>query len=336
MKEKISQIMLSLAILISLVCSIFVQAEDSLAPYQITVTTYALENYVEAIGGDRVQVRNFIPAGADLHSWEPTAREMAELSECDLLIANGADLEPWLGKVSSILDPAKVIDTSESVELIPSADWDGYDHHHDEEDADHAEETGPEHEHEDEHWGHGHVHGPNDPHFWLDPTTAEEQACAVYEALVDLAPEEEETFKENFATVEEKFAALKEKADAFKDMEHHDFLITHGAFNYLAHRYGLTQLALTFGDHADPQAGDFAALIEKAQELGLKVVLYDAMESPKQAEVLADAIDGEVIPVQTLEQLSEEERVDGRDYFERMDEILDILEEAMTPKSEDA
>lgn len=307
----------------------------------VYVTTYALESFTEALAGDLVEVKNFVPPAADLHSWEPTARDMAALSEADLLIANGAGLEPWLDKVVVVMDESKVIDSSESVDLLPSISHmdhanEDLEHDHDEvdthEEHDHAEDeehdADDSHDHDaDDH--HDHDHGAFDPHFWVDPYAAEQQAVAVYEALLQLLPGEEETLDENFQDLKEQFEALKEQADELDDGPGRAFVVTHGGFRYLAIRYDLEQLALNVADHSEPSPRDLAVIIERAKELELTTVLYDSRESSKQAEVVAAAIEGEIVPIQTFEYVSEEERADGRDYFARMSEMLETLQAAL-------
>lgn len=282
--------------------------------HTVYVTTYALESFTEALAGDLVDVKNFVPPAADLHSWEPTARDMAELSEASLLIANGAGLEPWLDKVTVVLDEAKVIDSSTHVDLLPSIDNSEHDDHDDLGDAD-------DHDGDD--------HGAYDPHFWVDPHCAEEQAKAVYEALLNLLPEDEDALKANYEALEEKFEALQDKADQLDDGPGKAFVVTHGGFRYLSERYDLEQLALNVADHSEPPPRELAIIIERAKELGLKTVLFDSSDSSKQAEVIAEAISGEIVPIQTFEYVSEEARTDGRDYFDRMTDMLETLQAAL-------
>lgn len=315
--------------------------------HTVYVTTYALEFFTEALAGDLVDVKNFVPPAADLHSWEPTARDMAELSEASLLIANGAGLEPWLDKVTVVLDEAKVIDSSTHVDLLPSidnsehddhddlgdaddhdsADHDGADHDGDDHDAD--DHDADDHNHDADDHDHHHDHGAYDPHFWVDPHCAEEQAKAVYEALLNLLPEDEDTLKANYEALEEKFEALQDKADQLDDGPGKAFVVTHGGFRYLSERYDLEQLALNVADHSEPPPRELAIIIERAKELGLKTVLFDSSDSSKQAEVIAEAISGEIVPIQTFEYVSEEARTDGRDYFDRMTDMLETLQAAL-------
>ncbi len=283
--------------------------------HTVYVTTYALESFTEALAGDLVDVKNFVPPAADLHSWEPTARDMAALSEASLLIANGAGLEPWLDKVTVVLDEAKVIDSSKHVDLLPSIGNSEHDDHDDLGDAD-------DHDHH-------HDHGAYDPHFWVDPYCAEEQAKAVYEELLNLLPEDEDALKANYEALEEKFETLQDKADQLDDGPGKAFVVTHGGFRYLSERYDLEQLALNVADHSEPSPRELAIIIERAKELGLKTVLFDSSGSSKQAEVIAEAISGEIVPIQTFEYVSEEARTDGRDYFDRMTDMLETLQAAL-------
>ena len=53
---------------------------------------------VEAVGGNRVQVKSLVPVGASPEEYQPTPQDVATLSQAALLVENGAGLETWLGK----------------------------------------------------------------------------------------------------------------------------------------------------------------------------------------------------------------------------------------------
>ncbi len=79
---------------------------------------YPIQELVESISGDTVDLRTFLPATQDPHLWEPTPKNMKELSKADLLIVNGANMEKWVDQVRDNLPELKVLVLSEGVDLI--------------------------------------------------------------------------------------------------------------------------------------------------------------------------------------------------------------------------
>ena len=79
---------------------------------------YPVYDIVSSIAGDSLDLRSFMPRDKDPHLWEPTPRDMKKLSQADLLIVNGANMEKWLGKVSESLPDLEILKLSDSIELI--------------------------------------------------------------------------------------------------------------------------------------------------------------------------------------------------------------------------
>lgn len=79
---------------------------------------YPVYDIVSSVAGDTLDLRSFMPRDKDPHLWEPTPRDMKNLSEADLLIVNGANMEKWLGQVSESLPDLKILKLSDSIELI--------------------------------------------------------------------------------------------------------------------------------------------------------------------------------------------------------------------------
>ncbi len=79
---------------------------------------YPVYDLVSNIAGDTVDLRSFMPPNENPHTWEPTPRDMKRLTESDLLIVNGANMEKWLDKVSESLPDLNILRLSDSVDLI--------------------------------------------------------------------------------------------------------------------------------------------------------------------------------------------------------------------------
>lgn len=79
---------------------------------------YPVYDLVSQIAGDTVNVKTFMPVDKDPHLWEPTAKDLKELSKADLLVVNGANLERWLDQVRDNIPNLKILTLSDYVELI--------------------------------------------------------------------------------------------------------------------------------------------------------------------------------------------------------------------------
>ena len=62
----------------------------------VVATTPVLGAIVGEMVGDAARVTVVMPNGADPHEFQPSAREVAELSGADLVVANGLGLEEGL------------------------------------------------------------------------------------------------------------------------------------------------------------------------------------------------------------------------------------------------
>jgi ABC-type Zn uptake system ZnuABC Zn-binding protein ZnuA len=57
-----------------------------------------LADIAQNVIGKRLSVDTLIPLGMDTHTFEPTPADLTHISDCQLLIVNGAGMENWLNK----------------------------------------------------------------------------------------------------------------------------------------------------------------------------------------------------------------------------------------------
>lgn len=79
---------------------------------------YPVHDLTKMIGGDTIDVESFMPLDKDPHIWEPSPKDMKKLAACDLLVVNGANMEPWLDTVRENLPDLDILKLSDSVDLI--------------------------------------------------------------------------------------------------------------------------------------------------------------------------------------------------------------------------
>lgn len=79
---------------------------------------YPVYDLVNEIAGDTIELRTFMPQDQDPHLWEPSPKNIRELSEADLLIINGANLEKWADQVHEALPDLEILSLSDGINLI--------------------------------------------------------------------------------------------------------------------------------------------------------------------------------------------------------------------------
>lgn len=110
----------SLAAIITLAVT-FDSAADAAEPLRVVTSFYpvyvATLNVTEGIDG--VEVVNLAsPHIGCLHDYQLTAGDVRKLSEADLLLANGAGMESFLGKVARQSPHLRVVEVSEGIPLL--------------------------------------------------------------------------------------------------------------------------------------------------------------------------------------------------------------------------
>ncbi|GGF27684.1 zinc-binding protein AdcA [Halobacillus andaensis] len=303
-------------------------SQDSTEELTVFTTVYPLQFFTEQIAGDLASVESILPPGSDSHTYEPTTKEMIEIAESDAFIYNGAGLEPYADNISESIESedVQILEASKGIDLEEHGDS------HEEESHDehaHDEEDG----HEDEHDGHD--HGDQDPHVWLDPVRAIEMAEHIKETLVELNPEQEEGFNENFEELKSRLESLDEEFHTqLESLPGNKIIVSHAAYGYWEKNYGIEQVAVSgLSPENEPSQKELQNIVETAEEHGLNHVLFEQNITPKVAEVVRNELDAETLRIHNLSVLTEEDIQSNEDYFTLMQSNLEVLSTALSEPS---
>jgi len=100
----------------------------------VVTTSNIVADWVGIIGQDRVNVQSLLPAGADPHTYQPGAQDIAQVADADLVLSVGLSLEAgWLTELveHAAQDPGKIIEIGEEVDPIDFVEI--FEHHDEEE-----------------------------------------------------------------------------------------------------------------------------------------------------------------------------------------------------------
>jgi len=191
--------------------------KHSSAPEEKPIITVSIEPQrwlLERIVGDRMNVRTLMARGGNPESYEPTFSHLAELerSRCYMKVGNLGFETAMVEKIKSELPELKIVDTSDSIELITDA--------------------------------HGHDHGI-DPHVWSSATNARIMARNMLDAVTDIDPEGTPVYRANYRRLTAAIDSVDSIcANMLLPMKGNAFLVWHPSLSYFARDYGLHQISV--------------------------------------------------------------------------------------------
>ncbi|GCF94144.1 zinc ABC transporter substrate-binding protein [Enterococcus florum] len=293
------------------------ESNDADGKIQVMATFYPMYEFTKEVVGDKGDVELLIPAGTEPHDFEPSAKDLAKISDSDVFVYNNAAFETWTEHLSDSVDTEKttMIEASKHIDLMEGQAHD-HEEAHDHEAEDHAEE------------GHDHA---LDPHVWLDPVLAAKEVETIRDDLSKKYPEDKEAFEKNAAAYIEKLNSLDEQYRAtFADAANKTFVTQHAAFGYLANRYGLTQESISgVSPDQEPSPSRLSELKHFVDEHQTKVIYFEENASSKVAETLSKETGVKLEVLNPLESLTEKQIDAGETYLSVMEDNLKALEESI-------
>lgn len=200
----------------------------------ITVTIEPFRYFVEQIADHDVNVNVMVPAGSNPETYEPTPKQMMELSQSALYFKVGSIgfEETWMKKLTDNAPNMKIIDTS--IGITP------------------AKTPG----------------GNIDPHTWMSCTNARIISRNILKALCTLSPQNKTVFEKNY----QHLLQIINKRDSLitqsiRENAHfeHKFVIYHPILTYFSRDYKLTQLTIE-EEGREPSAAQIKNLIERTKK----------------------------------------------------------------------
>ncbi|HZD42991.1 MAG TPA: zinc ABC transporter substrate-binding protein [Methanomicrobiales archaeon] len=261
----------------------------------VGVTIPPQAEFVERVGGDRVNVLVMVPPGADPHTYEPKPSQIAALGSAKMyaMVGSGMEFEiAYMDKIRSVNRNMVIVNCSEG---IPMALSDG-------------EGAGT---------GSARSQG-EDPHIWVSPRNAKIMVEDIYRGLVSLDPEHQETYAANKEAYLQELDALDtEIGGVLKESNTTTIMVYHPAWTYFCRDYHLTQVSIE-NDGKEPTPQQLERLIRMARDDHIRVIIAEPEFSTKSANTIAGEVGGRVILLSPLE----------KNYTENMRQIATAIRDS--------
>jgi zinc transport system substrate-binding protein len=273
----------------------------------VVTAFYPLQFLSERIGGDTVTVTNLTKPGAEPHDVELNPRQVGSIADAGVVVYLRG-FQPAVDDAVAQEAKHRAFDVAQVVPLLPLADGtDG----RPEPGADRPETTD----------------GGMDPHVWLDPVRFATIADRLGRRLGQADPAHAADYTARAAQVRAQLDTLdRQMATGLRQCTRHEIVTSHSAFNYLASRYGLTQIGITgISPEAEPSPRRMGRIAAQARATGTTTIFFETLVSPKVAETVAREIGAQTAVLDPLEGLTKP----GADYFSVMRDNLGALRSAL-------
>lgn len=316
-------------------------SENSNKKISIVCTIYPQYDWVKQIVGDRYDeydITLLIENGTDMHSYQPSAKDIAKLSTCDLFIYIGGEADEWVEQAlknakNKDMKTVKLMDVLGNGVVEEDCIID-HDHSIHENESGHShvaanEEQQGSHSHEDEETVY-------DEHVWLSLKNAQLFVDAVYQQLITLDSEAADVFEKNSHTLINEMKALdSEINDYVKDKQVKTLVFADRfPFIYFTRDYGIEYYAAFPGCSAETEAS-FETIVKLSKvidekQLGSICVLENSdgklADTVKKNTVTANM---EIVRFDSMQSVTKKDIEAGKTYMDYMKANFESLKGAL-------
>lgn len=318
-------------------CGFAAARAEAPRPLSIVCSAFPAYDWVRQILGedhDGVTLTLLMDDGADLHNYQPTVSDIADIQRCDLFVYVGGESDAWAENVLAAAPQVHTLALLDWVDTREEEIVEGMEHDHDDE-ADHDGEDGHDHDGEEGHDEHDHGHGEPDEHVWLSLRRADTLVGVLARELSALRPEDALRWQQNAEAYQQKLRALDGQYQTTVAQAKNNTLLfaDRFPFRYLAEDYGLSYYAAFAGCSAETEASfeTVLFLVGKLRELQLPAVLtIEGSDGALARTVISNAgIDAEILQMNSCQSVTSAQVQSGVTYLSLMTENLAVLAAAL-------
>lgn len=235
----------------------------------IFVSITPLRGLVEEITCGDFDVEVIVPDGSSPESYEPTARQLAAMSDAEAIYAIG--LIDFEQSIIERIDSERIVDLSSGIEVMEGCCSHGH---------------------------HAHSHGI-DPHIWTSPRALRTMVASIEHSLTERYPD-----STKYTAAAEELMARIDELDTYchthiEDADVEAIMIYHPAYTYYARDYGIEQIAIEH-DGKEPTPRRLTALVDEAQRRNIGHIFLQPQYSLDKVRAIAEECDAEIIVTDPL------------------------------------
>jgi zinc transport system substrate-binding protein len=237
---------------------------------EVVTSFYPLQFVAQRVAAGHAHVVNLTRPGKEPHDLELTVWQTGSLADADVVLYERG-LQPAVDDAVDSTEPRHVVDAAAVTHLVDDS------------------------------------HGNPDPHFWLDPTRLSAVAAAFETRLVDADPRHATAYRHNLHRLQRQLAALDRSfRHGLGSCRIHTIVVSHDAFGYLGHRYGLDVVGINgLSPDAEPSPAHIRQLQDLVRKDGITTVFSERLDSAQLADSLAGDLHIRVAVLDPIEGLTD-------------------------------
>lgn len=326
MKKKIQKL-ISLLCIVTIISSLWgcgtskTQEKDD--RLKVVATVFAEYDFLRQIGGDAINLSMLMLPGADIHTFDPTPKDIKTVQDADLFVTVGGESDAWADTIlesidNNHLESVRLMDLVEEVveeEIVEGME---------------VEEEEEEHLHQGES---SHEEKELDEHVWTSPKNAIQIVEGLCEKLCQLDRKHTALYEKNSKTYIKKLEQLDKKFTQVveKGKRREIVVADRFPFRYFTDAYDLKYYAAYPGcsTQTGASAETIAFLIDKVKENHIPVVFHMELSSEMMCNTICDETGAKKAQLNAVHNISKENFEKGIGYLELMEKNVDVLKEAL-------
>lgn len=259
------------ALLLMCGCSAGTDERSEPKKLSVVVTIFPAYDFARQVFGDTAEVTMLLKPGTESHTYDPTARDIIKIDNCDLFIYNGGESDSWVEGILEATEDVRTLRMMDAVEVV------------EEERSEGMEEETHEHEESDE--------TEYDEHIWTSPKNAADIVESIRLTACEISPENSALYDK---AAEEYIAEINALDKDFTELltSESRYFIFGDRFPllYFFKEYGLNYYAAFpgCGSETEPSARTISFLLDKLDENSVQTVFYIELSNHKLADTLAE------------------------------------------------
>ena len=282
----------------------------------VMASTPIIADWVNQVGGERVEVKSIVPPGINPHGHQPGSKTLTEIASADAVFFVGLGYEGlWMTKLIENNDGIPFTTLGDITEPL-----------HEDHDEDHEKHEDHDEDH-DEHEGHDdHDHELGNPHFWFDPIRVVAAVDAIAASLARVDPESADLFEKNANDYKNLLNKLDEEiASQINTIpeSNRTVMTEHQSLLYFTEKYGLESVESVIPqtrNEVGPTPRDLERAIEAVKHHNLKVIFVEFETNKAAAERVA-----EESGIKLSDELQVETLKDNQSYEDFMRQNVSII-----------
>ena len=318
---------------LSLIIPFFTSCNVNNNDGEMNIVTTIFPEYdwvMNILGGkkDAANVTLLLDNGIDLHSYQPTPKDIVTISKCDIFIYVGGESDEWVddalkqavNKDMKVINLMEILgDTVKEEEVIEGMEEEEHDH-----------EEGEDHDHEEE------EEIEYDEHVWLSLKNAEVIVKEIGKSLSTIDNKNADYYNGNVTSYVNSLKDLDKRYNEAVKAGSKDTILfaDRFPFRYLVDDYNLKYYAAFVGCSAETEASfeTIKFLANKVDELGLSVIFKIESSDGSIANTVKNATTNKnqtILTMDSIQSASTKEYQAGRNYLSIMEQNLTALKEAL-------